>query len=78
MGDMMGCAKVSAALASTPPAGFADSMQKIRLECDGHRRTAQSVADVAAARKEIGPAWPGRRRSGDGSNTELNQEEGIT
>ena len=53
MGDMMGCASERGARIDAA-AGFADSMQKIRSECDGHRRTIQSVADVAAARKEEG------------------------
>jgi hypothetical protein len=52
MGDMMGCADERGVRIDT--AGFADSMQKIRFECDEHRHTMLGAADAATARSEEG------------------------
>jgi hypothetical protein len=52
MGDMMGCANERGAGIDT--AGFAGSMQKMRSECNEHRRVMQGAADVASARNEEG------------------------
>jgi hypothetical protein len=52
MADVMDCANERGARVDT--AGFADSMQKIRSECDAHRRAMQSVAEIVTVRNEEG------------------------